>query len=154
MLQSVCWPWHLQLRPSNTEIRLLLSVCEPYLTEGDLTDFLSTSTPCWPCRQAVNFLCVLWETCLTSSRRFSTWWEEKDTRRQPSAVARCAHVLCHRFQLSQMHTSCNTHEHSHSWSLFVRIMNTGLKAVCMRGLCLEIHHSKVLLSSGCRSLVA
>lgn len=43
-----------------------------HLTEGDLTDFLSTSTPCWPCRQAVNFLCVLWETCLTSSRRFST----------------------------------------------------------------------------------
>lgn len=47
------------------------------LTEGDLTDFLSTSTPCWPCRHAVNFLCVLWETCLTSSRRFSTWCQEK-----------------------------------------------------------------------------
>lgn len=43
------------------------------LTEGDLTDFLSTSTPCWPCRQAVSFLCVLWETCLTNSSRFSTW---------------------------------------------------------------------------------
>lgn len=59
--------------------------CFLLLTEGDLTDFLSTSTPCWPCRQAVNFLCVLWETCLTSSRRFSTWQREKmqQVRRKP-----------------------------------------------------------------------
>lgn len=37
-----------------------------------LTERLSASTPCWPWRQAVSFLCVLWETCFTSSRRFST----------------------------------------------------------------------------------
>jgi len=41
------------------------------LTGGDLTERLSTSTACWPWRHAVSFLCVLWDTCLTSSRRFS-----------------------------------------------------------------------------------
>lgn len=37
-----------------------------------LTERLSASAPCWPCRHAVSFLCVLWETCFTSSSRFST----------------------------------------------------------------------------------
>lgn len=37
-----------------------------------LTERLSASAPCWPWRHAVSFLCVLWETCFTSSRRFST----------------------------------------------------------------------------------
>lgn len=43
------------------------------LTDGDLTDLFSMSVPCWPCRQAVSFLWVLCVTCLTRSRRFSTW---------------------------------------------------------------------------------
>lgn len=43
------------------------------LTEGDLTDLFSISAPCWPCRQAASFLWVLCVTCLTRSRRFSTW---------------------------------------------------------------------------------
>lgn len=37
-----------------------------------LTERLSASAPCWPWRHAVSFLWVLWETCFTSSRRFST----------------------------------------------------------------------------------
>lgn len=69
--------WRLIEAVSSPRIKIRLSAPssfkEPELTEGDLTDFLSTSTPCCPCRQAVSFLCVLWETCLTSSNRFSTW---------------------------------------------------------------------------------
>lgn len=70
------------------EWRLLSQSKAAFLTEGDRTDFLSTSTPCWPCRQAVSFLCVLWETCLTSSRRFSTWQREKRRRVRRRATAR------------------------------------------------------------------
>lgn len=45
---------------------------------GALTERLSASAPCWPCRHAVSFLCVLWDTCFTSSSRFSTcgWTEQ------------------------------------------------------------------------------
>lgn len=39
---------------------------------AELTERLSASTPCWPCRHAVSFLWVLWDTCFTSSSRFST----------------------------------------------------------------------------------
>lgn len=66
------------------------------LTEGDLTDFLSTSTPCWPCRQAVSFLCVLWETCLTSSRRFSTWQERKEAAGQAKTAPPSPPLPSHR----------------------------------------------------------
>ena len=65
------------------------------LTEGDLTDLFSTSTPCWPCRQAVSFLWVLWDTCLTSSSRFSTWWTDS------------------RIGLSKLGISLQTHTHTH-----------------------------------------
>lgn len=52
---------------------------------GALTERLSASAPCWPCRHAVSFLCVLWDTCFTSSSRFSTcgWTEQWVGRGQP-----------------------------------------------------------------------
>lgn len=105
------------------------------LTEGDLTDLFSISVPCWPCRQAVSFLWVLCVTCLTRSRRFSTW---KNTHTHTSETSCHTHtdpyittdntVLCH--------LSCsliNQHQLLSSWHrLAVQRSSTHIEVLLLK----------------------
>lgn len=72
-------------RSGSPVLRRQVWSCQRALGRKALTERLSASAPCWPWRHAVSFLCVLWETCFTSSRRFSTCRQSSGWHKQVRA---------------------------------------------------------------------